>query len=111
MRPGARTSWRDKGFPDAAKKGSLKAVHALLEAGGDPNRANRWGDTLLHEAAQRGKAEAVRILLEAGADPERPNREGQTPLELAVGRGGKVLETFLARPRSRTKTLLALAGR
>jgi hypothetical protein len=59
------------------------AVSALLDAGADPNRANRWGRTALHVAVRRGCADVARLLIARGADLHAPTREGWTPLHVA----------------------------
>jgi len=66
-------------------------VECLIEAGADPNAADKSGVGPLHRAVRTRCAGAVRMLLEKGADPRRKNGSGSTPLHLAVqntGRGG-----------------------
>jgi len=66
-------------------------IVCLIEAGADPNAANKSGVTPLHRAVRTRCATAVRTLLECGADPARRNKNGSTPILLAVqntGRGG-----------------------
>ena len=66
-------------------------VECLIEAGADPNSADKSGVTPLHRAVRTRCAAAVRTLLENGANPRRKNGSGSTSLHLAVqntGRGG-----------------------
>ena len=66
-------------------------IVCLIEAGADPNAANKSGVAPLHRAVRTRCATAVRTLLDCGADPVRRNRNGSTPMLLAVentGRGG-----------------------
>ncbi len=51
---------------------------ALLQAGADPNRADRMGNTPLHVAGQINEPARALDLLEAGADPLARNRQGAT---------------------------------
>ena len=53
----------------AANEEDFAKVEALLEAGGDPNEANKYGWTALMFASYRGSEKIVNILLGAGADP------------------------------------------
>lgn len=78
----------------AARKGQLRAVQVLLQAGADVNAAERLGRTALHLAARRGHAAVVACLVAAGAavgmqasvPPARPGtpEHGFTPLHLAA---------------------------
>jgi hypothetical protein len=66
-------------------------IACLIEAGADPNAADKRGVTPLHKAVRTRCAAAVRVLLERGADPGRRNKSGSTPMVLATqntGRGG-----------------------
>jgi hypothetical protein len=66
-------------------------IECLIEAGADPNAADKSGVTPLHRAVRTRCAAAVRTLLANGADPHRANGSGSTALHLAVqntGRGG-----------------------
>ncbi len=66
-------------------------VECLIEAGADPNSADKSGVTPLHRAVRTRCAVAVRTLLANGANPHQKNGSGSTSLHLAVqntGRGG-----------------------
>lgn len=57
--------------------GHIETSRALLEAGADPNAANRGGLTSLHYAST---PELIRILLASGADPRAETLNNETPL-------------------------------
>jgi ankyrin repeat protein len=66
-------------------------VACSIEAGADPNSADKSGVTPLHRAVRTRCAAAVRTLLASGPDARRKNGNGSTPHHLAVqntGRGG-----------------------
>jgi ankyrin repeat protein len=66
-------------------------IKCLIEAGADPNSADKSGVAPLHRAVRTRCAAAVRALLAGGAEPLLKNKSGSTPLHLAVqgtGRGG-----------------------
>ncbi|MDE0473512.1 MAG: ankyrin repeat domain-containing protein, partial [Gammaproteobacteria bacterium] len=83
---------------DAAMRGDLEAVRALLEQGADANEAQGDGMTALHWAARNGDIEMARLLVTAGANVEAGTRIGRyTPLHLASRAGGAgVVEALLA---------------
>ena len=69
---------------DAAERGDLDAVRALLVQGADVNAAQGDGMSALHWAAMAGNVEMVGVLLYAGANTEATTRLGAyTPLHLA----------------------------
>ena len=73
---------------DAAMKGDIEAVWALLKDGADANAAQGDGMTALHWAAEAGDVEMVGMLLYAGANVEGVTRLGDyTPLHLASKAG------------------------
>ena len=76
----------EKFLLDAAKAGDHPRVARFLEAGADPNLADKDGQTPLYGASQYGHAEVVKLLLDAGSDPNLANKDGQTPLSIAVAR-------------------------
>ena len=77
----------DPAIVDAAQKGDLKAVRALLKQTPDLNVAQPDGMTALHWAVQRDDLEMTSLLLGAGADFKALNRTGVRPLYLAAVNG------------------------
>ena len=55
---------------EAAMKGDLDKVKALVEAGADPGTADKWGWTPVHWAVYYSKAPVLHYLLEHGASPD-----------------------------------------
>ncbi|MCY3545619.1 MAG: ankyrin repeat domain-containing protein [Gemmatimonadetes bacterium] len=73
---------------DAAERGELETVQALLRQGADVNTAQSDGMTALHWAARNNDVGIVKTLLYAGATFRATTRlGGYTPLHLA-SRGG-----------------------
>ena len=69
---------------EAAGKGDVAAVKALLDQGADVDADNGRGGTPLYVAAEQGRAGVARVLLEHGADPNVKDLEwGRTPLRHA----------------------------
>ena len=83
---------------DAAMRGDLAAVRALLRDGADVNAAHGDGMTALHWAAERGEPAIAEVLLYAGANVDAVTRIGHyTPLHLASKAGSApVIEILLA---------------
>lgn len=99
---------------DAAMRGQVDAVQALLARGADVNVPQGDGMTALHWAAERGDEALVRLLLDAGAEASATTRNGNyTPLHLAARSGDAVIVKALldagADVTARTSTGGALA--
>lgn len=74
----------DSPVADAAERGDVETVVALLQQGADVNAAQGDGMTALHWAGMNGNAELVEVLLYAGAAAESTTRlGGYTALHLA----------------------------
>ena len=73
---------------EAAMRGDLAQVQALIAAGEDVNASLGDGMTALHWAAQRGAPELAGVLIEAGASIDAGTRLGaHTPLHVASRSG------------------------
>ena len=68
---------------DAAMRGDVAAVRALVAKKADVNAAQKDGSTALHWAVHRGNAELINLLIRSGANVKAATREGVTPLWLA----------------------------
>ena len=88
----------DAPVADAAMRGDLEAVKALVDQGADVNLAQGDGMTALHWAAIHDHDELVKILTDAGANLEAGTRIGaHTPLHVASREGSSsALEALLA---------------
>src|SRR5206468_12230693 len=53
---------------EAAKRGDVKTVEALLAKGVDVNAKSAYGATALHFACDKGQVEVVKLLLKHKAD-------------------------------------------
>lgn len=73
---------------DAARRGDMEGLRALLATGADANAAPGDGMTALHWAAERGDDAMVTVLVSAGASVNARTRVGDyTPLHLAARSG------------------------
>lgn len=70
---------------DAAARGDLARVRALVQANPTAISARVDGTTALHEATRGGHAEVVKFLVTSGANINALNFSGLTPLKLALG--------------------------
>ena len=87
----------DSPVADAAMRGNIDDVRALLQKGADVNAAHGDGMTALHWAAERSDAAMAEMLIYAGANVATVTRIGQyTPLHVA-GRNGsaRVVEMLI----------------
>ena len=78
----------DAPVAEAAMRGDVAEVRALIEAGADVNGALGDGMTALHWSAERGERDITALLLSAGGHVESTTRlGGYRPLHLAA-KGG-----------------------
>jgi cytohesin len=70
---------------DAAARGDLDRVRALVQANPTAISARLDGTTALHEATRGGHVEVVKFLVASGANVNALNFSGLTPLKLALG--------------------------
>jgi len=81
---------------DAAKKGDIERVEALLaETPEQVNAKDENDETPLHLAVRRGYNEVIGLLLAQGADVNAKNEAGVTPLHTAVQEGYKEVVRLL----------------
>ena len=84
----------------AVHAGDEREVRKLLQAGAQPDAANRYGMTPLALAAGGGHAAVVKLLIEGGATVRAADaalRDGQTTLMLAARAGNvEAIEALLA---------------
>ena len=82
---------------DAARRGNLDALRALLQQGADANAAHGDGMSALHWAAERGDAGMVEALVHAGAAVNAVTRIGHyAPLHVAsTGGHGAVIQRLV----------------
>jgi ankyrin repeat protein len=78
---------QDEALVQAARKGELQSVNALLQSGANPNLRNADGISALGVAAGQGHVAVVQALLAAKADPNFKDVNGDTALLLAAQQG------------------------
>jgi hypothetical protein len=83
---------------NAARKGDVAAVKALLDRGIDVNTKFRYGATALSYASDKGHLEVVKLLLERKAEVNvKDTFYGATPIIWAAQKGhAKIVEALLA---------------
>ena len=74
----------------ADEQGTLDAVRAALESGGEANAVDGTGNTALHYIVDKGFDRVVELLVEHGADLNATNGRGQTPLALVMRPRGNI---------------------
>ncbi len=85
---------KDKKLVEAARKGAIDEVRALLAKGGSPN-ASHGGFSALGSAISEGRAEVARALLDAGADPGKPGDAETDALSMSVMMRDEAMTTLL----------------
>jgi ankyrin repeat protein len=90
----------NKGTPPTLLMEAVRNDHAelcaiLLEAGAQPDVADRQGKTALYWAVADGHADVVDALLTHGADPNIAARSGSTPLMVAAQNGSDAIAQAL----------------
>ncbi|XP_049769448.1 ankyrin repeat domain-containing protein 65-like [Schistocerca cancellata] len=75
---------RGRRLLQAADRGAVGQLRALIAAGAHVGARGGGGQTALHWAAQRGDVEAARLLVGAGAAVGARNGGGWTPLHVAA---------------------------
>lgn len=91
---------------DAARKGDLASVRALVKQGADASAPHADGMTPLHWAAEMGDAAMAEVLLRAGANFAAETRNGQyTPLHLASRNGSAGVVSALVKAGANLKVV------
>jgi uncharacterized protein len=76
---------------DAAEKGDIGAVRALLAKKADVNAPQPDGATALHWAAYSNNLALADVLIKGGADVKLANHDGATPMSLAATNGSAAM--------------------
>lgn len=84
-----------RGAQNLIKRGDEPALRAALDAGLDPNLANKNGWTLLMLAAVEGDVAIGRLLIDKGADRSARNQKQDDAATLASHRGYKLFVDML----------------
>ena len=69
---------------DAAERGDIDSVHALIKQHVDVNAPSADGTPPLHWVVRMQDVDTARLLIKAGAEADRSNRYGVRPLHLAI---------------------------
>ena len=83
---------------EAAARGDVAAVQALVRAGAELNTRGNAGQTALMQAAARGDVRMVRALLALGADRQLRDDQGRKAADLAEAQGHSAVQQLLAAP-------------
>jgi len=86
-RNGRRFAPRPGELREAASKGGVEEVRALLRAGTDCDDKRENGGTAPFEASEKGHRDVAELLVEAGADVNRANVNGKMALMSASREG------------------------
>ena len=79
----ARGPTRGTALHQAARRGNVSAVQALLDHGATIDARDAKGETPLRRAVNCRQLEIVRLLVQHGADPHAADRRGVRPLDVA----------------------------
>jgi ankyrin repeat protein len=82
--PAGRAGIDSRQIGDAAERGDLETVRALVKRRVDVNAPSTDGTPALHWVVRMQDVDTARLLLKAGADANRANRYGVRPLHLAI---------------------------
>jgi len=88
---------------EAAEKGDLEQVRALIKAGVNVNQQNNAGLTPLHKAVWAGHIDIVKILIHAKASLDIKDAFKSTPLGVALWFRNKEMTDLLVRHENFTK--------
>jgi len=80
---------------DAAARGDIEKVRALLKANPSAVNSREGATTPLHEATRGGHFEVVKLLVASGAEVNALNFSKLTPLRLALGYQRSAIAEFL----------------
>ena len=101
----------DSPVADAAMRGEIETVRALLKEGADVNTAQGDGMTALHWAAENGDVEMTEMLIYAGGNIHAVTRLGDyTPLHLASKAGKALTAKTLLEAGSDTNAVTTTGG-
>src|SRR5438105_4781685 len=91
---------------DAAMRGDVAAVRALVQKGADVNAPQGDGSTALHWAAELGDVEMTKLLLGARANVDARTRlDDLTPLHVAAEEGNGPVVRLLLDARANPKAV------
>uniref|UniRef100_A0A8C5RRI8 Ankyrin repeat and SOCS box containing 2 n=1 Tax=Laticauda laticaudata TaxID=8630 RepID=A0A8C5RRI8_LATLA len=79
----------------ATNRGNIDCMRSLLQAGAEPDIANKVRETPLYKACERKNSEAVQVLLQYNADVNHRCNRGWTALHEAVARNDLEIIEFL----------------
>lgn len=95
----ATNSFKVQAIHAAVASRNLDIVHAVLEAGADPNAAQQQGFRPIHEAGSNNNRELAELLMRYGADPSLKNDEGKTAISIAREKGHADFADWLEKRR------------